>query len=585
MSPPAIQGTAVAPGLAVGPVHVVHAGPADVPAWTVSRADVPGEIERLTAALGQAAEKLTRRQALVASTSGEKDAEIFVVHRMILEDPAALREVEATISEQRINAEAAIQSLIERFEKKLSGLEGDNLRTYAADVSDPWRFVLEVLLDRGRRQALESHERVVVAAAELTPMVVTLLAREQILAVITETGGRFSHGAVLARAFGVPCIVGLPNLLARLEQGMTVTVDADQALVQLRPSAEIIEDLLGRKKSQEERHEALAREATRPARTPDGAVLAVKVNIESVRDLDTFDLSRTDGVGLFRTEFLYMEGSQFPTVEEQYRMYRRVLERMDGRPATLRLLDIGGDKPLPYFKVPKETNPALGWRGIRITLQWSDLLRSQLQAFLRASPAGEMHLLMPMVTSIEEIRQIHEIFDDVRGMLESQGYEVAENVPVGAMIEVPSCLLILDQILEEVDFLSVGTNDLVQYLLAVDRDNSWVSGLYDPQHPSVYRALDMVARAARKAGKRVSVCGDIASDPAVALVLLGMGYSSVSVSPQFIPEIKYAVRRTSSEAAHRLVEDILQRTTADGIREILDRIRASVLEIETTGGK
>ena len=574
-----IHGVAVAAGLAVGPVHVVHAGLRDVPTWTVGRADIPLEIGRLAAALNQASEKLSARQDLVARTS-EKDAEIFVVHRMILQDPSALKEVEETIAEQRINAEAAVKMLIDRFESTLSGLEGNNVRAYASDVSDPWRFVLDALLDRGRQEVLESDAQVVVAAAQLTPKVVTFLAREQILAVITEAGGRFSHGAVLARSFGIPCIVGLPNLLARLEMGMTVAVDADKGLVSLRPTAEEVDELLMRKQLQKERIRELARDAVRPATTTDGATLSVKVNIESIRDLDTFPLEHVDGIGLLRTEFLYMERNQFPSVEEQYRMYRRVLERLEPLPATFRLLDIGGDKPLPYFQTPEEPNPALGWRGIRITLQWSDLLRSQLQAFLRASPHGEMHILMPMITSVEEIRKIHEIYKDVRRVLEEQGYDVADRVPVGAMIEVPSCLLILDEILAEVDFLSIGTNDLVQYLLAVDRDNPWVSSLYDPHHPAVFRALAQVVAAARKAGKPVSLCGDMAGDPAVALLLLGMGFNSVSVSPQFIPEIKYAIRRTTLDAARGYVEQVLAQATAGEIRAILDRIRVEALGSE-----
>lgn len=579
----AIQGISVAPGLAVGPVHVVHAGPADVPTWAVSREDIPLEIGRLAEALNQAAQKLSARQALVAAASGEKDAEIFVVHRMILEDPGALKQVEEVISEQRINAEAAVKILIDRFEKSMSGWDGDSVRDYASDIRDPWRFVLEMLLDRDRQVILESEEPVIIAAAELTPKVVTYIERNKIRAVITETGGRFSHGAVLARAFGFPCVIGLPNLLARLEQGMTVLVDAPQGRVVLRPSDEEVEELEARRRFQQERMGVLIRDSARPATTPDHQTLAVKVNIESIRDFDTFDVEHVDGIGLLRTEFLYMERPQFPSVEEQYRLYRRILEKIGDRPATFRLLDIGADKPLPYFTTPKETNPALGWRGIRITLKWSDLMRSQLQAMLRASPAGNLRIMVPMVTKVEEIRQIHTIFDEVREGLVAQGYEVAAEVAVGAMIEVPSCLLVLDQILDEVDFLSVGTNDLVQYLLAVDRDNPWVADLFDPHHPAVFRALDMVARAAHAAGKPLSVCGDVAADPAIALVLLALGYSSVSVAPQFIPEIKYAVRRTLAAEARAAADEILASDTGDGIRAVLDRIRAQSTRLDALG--
>ncbi len=571
-----IHGIAVSPGLALGPVHVIHTSTSDVPTWSVAREDVPLEIGRLASALNIAAQRLDERRRRVALSAGEKDAEIFAVHRMILQDPLAMREVEAAIAEQRINAEAAVQSLIARFNSRMAGLEGDNVRAFASDVTDPWRLVLDVLLERDREEVLQAQEKVVVAASELTPKVVTFFEREQVLAVVAEAGGRFSHGAVLARTMGVPCVVGLPNLLARLEQGMLIAVDGDRGVVQLVPTQSEIDSWLDRKASVERRRDALRQEAERPAVTPDGEKLTLQVNIESLRDFDTFDLSHVDGVGLLRTEFLYLERSQFPSEEEQYRLYRRVLERLDGRPATMRLLDIGGDKPLPYFKTPPETNPALGWRGIRITLQWLDLLRVQLRSLLRASCAGDLRILLPMVSSIEEIRAIHRLFDELRSQLRKQGYDTVDDLPVGTMIEVPSALLTLEHIAQEVDFLSVGTNDLVQYLLAVDRDNSWVSGLYDPHHPAVIRALQDVATIARRVGKPASVCGDMAGDPATAVMLLGMGYDSISVAPQFVPEIKYAVRRISAEESRTFASDALAQDTSKGVRGVLDRIRSRV---------
>jgi phosphotransferase system enzyme I (PtsI) len=566
-----VQGVAVAPGLALGPVHVVLAGPTDVPTWSVKREEVPFEIARLAAALNTAAERLEERQRAVALTAGAKDAEIFAVHRMILKDPRAMSEVEHAIAEQRINAEAAVKRLIERYQETLGKLDGDSVRDFASDVSDPWRYVLNVLLERDREQVLQTEGKVILAAAELTPAVVTFLERDRMLGVVAETGGRFSHGAVLARSLGLPCVVGLPNLLARLEQGLQIAVDGDHGSVLLAPSPEQVAEFGQRKLTLESRRESFRSEAAHPATTRDDHTIRVQVNIESVRDLDTFAREHTDGVGLLRTEFLYLERSEFPSEEEQYRLYRRVLERMEGRPTTLRLLDIGGDKPLPYFQTPQEANPALGWRGIRITLRWRDLLRVQLRALLRASTSGDMRILMPMISSLEEVREVRGLFDEVRAQLVDQGYATADDVPVGAMIEVPSALLELERIVREVDFVSVGTNDLVQYLLAVDRDNPWVSSLYDPHHPAVVRALQQVARVAGAAGKSCSVCGEIASDPAVALLLFGLGYDTVSVAPQFVPEIKYAVRRSLHSELTELAAAALAEETAAGVRGILER--------------
>ncbi len=568
-----VQGTSVSPGLAIGPVHVVLARPERVPEWSLPAGHVPAEIERLAAAVLAADAELERRQEQVAREAGEKDAEIFAVHRTILQDPQAIKEVERMIGEQRINAEKAVQLLIDRFEKSMGRLEGDYHRQYASDFSDPWFRVLDALLRRELEEIRSSDEKVILAAAELTPQVVTYIESNRILGVIAEEGGRFSHGAVLARSIGVPCVVGLPNLLARLEQGMRVTIDGGAGVVQLRPEPSDIDEFLDRRAKMEAVRDQLVVHAALPAVTPDGRQLDVRVNIESVRDLDMFDVEHTDGVGLLRTEFLYLERPQFPSEEEQFRMYRRVLERMGGRPVVIRTLDIGGDKPLPYFTTPTETNPALGWRGIRITLQWRDLLQVQLRALLRASVHGNLRVLLPMITSLEEVLLVHEVFDGVRKLLSEQGYEVSAEVSVGIMIEVPSAMLVLDQIIEHVDFVAVGTNDLVQYLLAVDRDNTWVSSLYDPQHPAVLAALKHVADVANRAGKPCSVCGEVAGDPATAVLLLGMGYDSVSLAPNFLPEVKFAIRSTEAVRAQHHAALALRATTANGVREVLDGIR------------
>ncbi|MEX1023685.1 MAG: phosphoenolpyruvate--protein phosphotransferase [Planctomycetota bacterium] len=573
-----IQGTSVSPGLEVGEVHVVHAGASDVPLWTVPQDEVPLEFGRLAAAMNVASEKLEERRIAIAASANPKDAEIFAVHKMILQDPGALREVEASISGERINAEAAVDRLIERFQETLRDMEGESVRSWIADVRDPWRLVLDVLMARDRAEIQQGDSKVVLAAKELTPAVMGFLGRERLLAVVTEAGGRFSHGAVLARSMGVPCVVNLPNLLARLEQGMLVGVDGDRGTVQLRPTEEEVVVLLGRRTDREARRATLAAESAEPVVTPDGHRFDVQVNVESVHDFDTFDIAHTDGVGLLRTEFLYMERSQFPSEEEQYRLYRRAIECTGGRPMTIRLLDIGGDKPLPYFKAPKEKNPALGWRGLRITLQWSDLMRVQLRALLRASPLGDLRILVPMVSSLDEVLLLRTMFNDLRCELEGQGYEVAENLPVGVMVEVPAIVPILEEVAAEVDFLSVGTNDLVQYLLAVDRDNPWVASLYEPLQPSVLRTLARIGEVAGATNTPTTVCGDVASDPLVAVLLFGLGFEGVSVSPQFLGEIKYAVRRVTRARARAIVDELLVLSTRAAVLERAPALRAQLLE-------
>lgn len=568
-----INGTSVSPGLAIGPIHVVGAGPDAIPLWSLRGEDVAHEVQRFHDALEGASLQFDDQQQKVLEAAGEKEAGIFAVHRMVLQDPSALENIETTIRDERINAESAVQSFIAKLQKSLGRLDGANVRQYAEDMSDPWRVVLDVLMANEKVEFASSGERVILAAAQLTPQVVGALDRERILGIVTESGGRFSHGAVLARSIGIPCVVKVPNLLARLEQGMQVMLDGGAGTFVLEPSAEEVDEFLERRQRHAARREALVASAAEPATTPDGHSMGVGVNMESMRDLGTFEREHTDGIGLLRTEFLYMERSEFPSEEEQFRLYRRVVEHMEGRPVTFRTLDIGGDKQLPYFTTPKEANPQLGWRGLRITLEWQDLLRVQLRAALRASAYGNLRLLLPMVTSYEEVKAVHEVFRGVREQLEKQGYEMSPDVAVGIMVEVPSIIYVLEDVIEEVDFICVGTNDLTQYLLAVDRDNPFVADIYDPQHPALIRALKQIADIANAAGKPCGVCGEIAGDYAAALMLLGMGYGFVSVAPNFLAEIRYAVRLTSFAEARQLAERVLEARTADVVREALDETR------------
>ncbi|MEZ6014240.1 MAG: phosphoenolpyruvate--protein phosphotransferase [Planctomycetota bacterium] len=566
-----VQGIAVAPGLALGPVHVVRARPDVVPTWVVRDGEVELELARLNEAIDRVSVHLEQHQESARRLAGEKDAGIFAVHRMILQDPGARAEVTKAIHDDRCNAEAAVQALVGRLRRTMSGLEGDSVRAYAADVSEPWSAVLDELLQRDREVMAATDERVVLAAAELTPQVVTFLARERILAIVAESGGRFSHGAVLARSFGIPCVIGVPNLLARLEQNLTVLVDGDNGAVDLRPDELVQADFLERCRRRVTARAALSVHAAAPAITPDGRSIGVQVNLESVRDLESFDPAHTDGVGLLRTEFLYMERREFPSEEEQLRLYRRVIEAMQGRPVTIRTLDIGGDKQLPYFQTPRENNPALGWRGIRVTLEWRELMRVQLRAILRASAYGEVRVLLPMITSLEEVDAVREVFEDTRAKLVAKGYEVALEIPVGVMIEVPSTVWILDELLAVVDFLSVGTNDLIQYTLAVDRDNALVAGMYDPYHPAIMRVLGAIAAAARRAGKPVGICGEIAGDESMALLLLGLGFDSLSAAPHFLGELRQAIRCTTETDAQALARLVLAARSPTAIRALLAR--------------
>ncbi|MEL6714355.1 MAG: putative PEP-binding protein, partial [Planctomycetota bacterium] len=358
---PFIPGHSVSPGLALGPVHVVRARPGSAPTWSLRPDEVDSEVKRLRTAIEAVQEVLSIREAGVAAAVGDRDAGILAVHRMILDDPGAREEVDAAIRSERINAEAAVERLVGRLEETMGRLEGDSVRGYAADVTEPWRAVVAALLKSDQEATARAEAKLVIAAVELTPEAVTFLPRERILGVVTESGGRFSHGAVLARSFGIPCVVGVPNLLARLEQDMPVFVDGDRGGVVLDPDEDARAEFERALQGRDAYARVMEAHAAQPAVSPDGRRTSVMVNLESVRDVDAFDVERCDGTGLLRTEFLYLERTAFPSEEEQFRMYRRVVDAMKGRPVTVRTLDIGGDKRLPYFTTPNEANPALGW--------------------------------------------------------------------------------------------------------------------------------------------------------------------------------------------------------------------------------
>lgn len=568
-------------GLAVGPAHIVRAGSDEVPAWFVPKGEVPSEIGRLAAALTETADALEEQRLRVARTTGEKDAEIFAVHKMILTDPSALRDVEATINQEGINAEAAVQRLIQRFEETMGRLEGANVRGTAADVSDPWRRVLDMLLHRDQQAVRSGDERVVLAAPELTPQVVAWIDRSRILAIVCEKGGRYSHGAVLCRSMSIPCVVGLPNLLGRLEQHMNVVVDGDSGHIVLRPSEADLAEVGVSQADRRVRAEAVRGFAAREPLTSCGGLrLSTQVNVESVLDLDAFDVEHCDGVGLLRTEFLYMERSSFPSEEEQYRLYRKVIEHMAGRTVTIRTLDIGADKQLPYFQTPAERNPALGWRGLRVSLQWPDLFAVQLRAILRASVHGPCRILLPMVSSLEQIDDVRRQLDVAREQLASDGYQIGKDLQLGVMVEVPSAVLSLHQWVSHIDFVSVGTNDLVQYLLAVDRDNGWVANLYAPSNPAVIESLARVAEVCSEAGLPRSVCGDVAGDPTVAIFLAGLGYDSVSTAPGFLAGIKHALAQVTADDARELAAEVLRAERGPDVRLVIARWRERLYSVD-----
>lgn len=565
-----LNGTSVAPGVGVGAVFVaMTTTTANIPIRRIAQKDAAGAWELLDLARSRALKRLEVIQATTARELGLQDAAIYAAQAAVLQDPEATRELRAWIQDDLLAPESAIQALLNKFGKLFEKLEGGDMKSWAADLTDPWNLVLRELLQEGFEHAKSGElGNLVLVAEELTPILVVSYPREKVCAILCSRGGRYSHGAVLARSFGIPTITGLPQIEEKVQSGERCIVFGDTGRVLIGATVTETEDSLTLAADRSHVREVMIAGAKEAGRTADGTPVKIRVNIESPRDLDLFDIEIVNGVGLFRTEFVYMERPSFPSVQDQVEIYARVLERFPTKTVVFRTLDVGADKQLRYFKTPEEANPALGWRGLRLSLQWPDLFYMQLQALHACRHLGKVNVMLPMVTTLDEVRRAKEMLRAIAG-------EGELGIRFGVMIEVPAAAMALADIVEEVDFISVGTNDLVQYLFAVDRDNSWVADLYQPYHPAHLRVLRFIARTCIAAGKPVTVCGEMAGQAAGAFFLAGCGYTGLSMSPLFVPEVKALLRKVDIETLRSTAAAAARADNATEAYAILEETVAS----------
>jgi phosphotransferase system enzyme I (PtsI) len=575
-----LNGTHIAPGVGVGSVFVALTHTKTrIPLRRIEEDDADHAWKLLRAARHAALKELEEIQTATAKELGLQDAAIYAAQAAVLQDPEALKDLRKWVYEELMAPESAIQALLDKFGKLFDNLEGGDMKSWAADLRDPWNSVLRELSE-GDVEAARSGGPglLVLVAEELTPTLVVSYPREKIAAIVCSRGGRYSHGAVLARSFGIPTVTGLDAVDERVRSGQSCVVFGDAGQVVLNATAKEREAALTLAAERAHVRVVLASAAKEAGHTKDGTKVKVQVNIESPRDLDMFDLETVNGVGLFRTEFAYMERPSFPSVEEQQKIYASVLGRFRDKPVVFRTLDIGGDKPLRYFQTPEEGNPALGWRGLRLSLKWQDLFLMQLQALRDCRHDGQVHIMLPMVTNVEEIQKAKDLLLAISGDGEL-------DVRFGVMIEVPAAAMALPDIVEEVDFISVGTNDLTQYLFAVDRDNPWVSDLYQPYHPANLRVLRYIARICREAGVPATVCGEMAGQPAGAFFLTGVGFEGLSMSPLFVPEIKALLREVDIESLQKAAYRAARASTAKDAMGILEAETSSAWQkvVESVG--
>ena len=565
-----MKGIAASPGIAIGKAFVLphwEWEPADVP---IDVADLAYELERLSEGVKTARRELENIRREMAEVLGEAESTIFDAHLAILEDPVFLNEIQELICRGAKKAEAAVKEAVDKFVAMFDLLDDEYMKERALDVKDVGTRLLRSLLGV-RDEALPPKDRpYILVGRELTPSQLAHLDTGRLLGIVTQLGGVHSHVAIVARALNIPYVFGLESdQLESVETGDWIVVDGDEGVVVVRPDADVIERYRQRKMSKEDHFRKLMSVARLPSVTRDGHAIRIEANISSFRELDDALRFGASGVGLLRSEFLYMNRSYFPDEEEQTRVYRLIAEKLAGRPLVIRTLDIGGDKQLDYFPLPKEENPSLGYRAIRIMLDRTDLFKTQLRAILRANAYGDIRILYPMVATVDDVRRANRLLDECRLELEREGEEFDPDVRVGVMIELPAAAVIADLLAREVDFFSIGTNDLVQYVLAVDRMNEQIAHLYDPYHPAVLRLLKLTADGAKKAGIPVSVCGEMAGDPLALPIWYAIGIEGLSMSVRSLLPVKHRLRESRREGAELLFEKLCAAVSSEQVRSLL----------------
>lgn len=574
-----LAGIGVSPGVVVGPAVVVQLAMPEVPHRVVTRRAVSREVERLRGAVKAVRSHLEQVRDRAARRAGEEEAKIFDAQIMMLEDEDFLGAVEGLIRENQLSAERAYE--FKALELRASWSSNTKLRDRVADLSGVHFRVLYHLLGLPVDWIPKGlgTQPAIVFTPELTPGLTMHFDRPQVAGFAAEQGTRTSHAAILAHSLGIPCVMGLVGSLARVRQGTTVILDGTRGTVLLDPTPQEI----AAAQALERRRVALDRELERavgqPAVTVDGARLTLRGNVDLPEELDAAAQHGAEGVGLLRTEFMILGRSELPGEDEQVGYYVRVGERFPGHPVIVRSYDLGGDKfPLPGAAEP-EANPFLGWRGLRVCLDHPDIFRTQIRALLRARARADVQLMIPLVTQVEEVLRTREMIEQAREELRREGRPAGPDLPLGVMVETPAAVVMIDRIAEVSDFLSVGSNDLTQYTLVVDRGNARLADRFTPLHPAIVRFLKATADAASKAGKEVSVCGEMASEPVPAVLLLGLGYRVLSTSPPRLPLVRWLVRQIDVRRAARAAEAALDASTTADVQTLLQEAVAEQVDL------
>jgi phosphotransferase system enzyme I (PtsI) len=560
------EGAGVSPGIARGQIHVVRDDFDDVARYRISPSQITDEIGRFEAALIQTRMQILEMQQRIAESIGAKDAAIFDAHLLVVEDRTLIDEVLRKLETDLCNVEWVFQEVATTYAETLNKIDDPYLRERALDIQDVTKRVIRNLQGKAPKTFLGLSEPHILIAHNLTPSDTAAMNRERVLGLATDLGSRTSHTSIMARSLNIPAVVGLHDITQKLETGQYVLLDGTNGFLIVDPTPETLKHY-GEVESRRVKVVAQLKELRETTSTTrDGRHIVLSANIELPEDVDAVAANGAEGIGLYRTEFLYLNRNTLPTEDEQYETYRKVAERVRPDPLIIRTFDLGGDKLAPgAVDISDELNPFLGWRAIRFCLENIDIFKTQLRAILRAAAVGNVKIMFPMISGLDELRSAISVLAECKEELCASRIDIGDRTEVGAMIEIPSAAISADVLASEVDFFSIGTNDLIQYALAVDRVNERIAHLYEPTHPAVLRLLKMIADAAHANDIWVGVCGEMAGDVALIPLLLGLGMDELSAGATLVPRVKRAVQSLAIPECRELVEEALKLQTPSEI--------------------
>lgn len=571
-----LKGIPAASGVAIGKAYLLYSEELDAPKRKISEKDLPKEIARFEEALIKTRSEILEIQKKIAKEMGSEHAEIFAAHLLVLEDRMLIEEVISRLKKEKLAVEYIFLQVLKRYTKVFSQIDDDYLRERLSDIDDVGRRILRNLQGMERKGLSDLGEKVIVVAYDLSPSDTASMRKENVIGFITDIGGRTSHTTIMAKALEIPAVVGLGKATSLIKNGDALIVDGGRGNVIINPKRSVIEKYVKDREKLEELERGLLGLRDLSPQTLDGHKIKLAANIELPEEVASARAHGAEGIGLYRTEFFYMNRIDLPTEDEHYEAYKQVALEMAPQAVIIRTLDLGGDKFLSQLRIPHEMNPYLGWRAIRFCLARPDVFKTQLRAILRASVHGDLKFMYPMISGVEELKQANQVLEEAKAELRAKKIRFNDDVEVGVMIEIPSAALTCDILAKEVDFFSIGTNDLIQYSLAVDRANERIAYLYKPTHPAVLRLIKNIIDTGHKQGIWVGMCGEMAGEPAFVLLLLGLGLDEFSISPVMVPEVKKVIRSADLAQAKEIAEKCLEFSSG---KEVEEFIRGKLKEI------